>query len=133
MDGQGPSSSVPAEVVGAWVNAFNLRDLGGMLNCIDADLDFHPLRLSGASGSYRGHKGLCLWFERFTPDPELQIDLADLHNARGGNVFAGGHLLLGPAKLAPYCAVHRVAAGRITYMHQYLSDLDTLERLAMTP
>ncbi len=132
MGAAGASSSLSADVVGGWVQAFNLRDLAGMLNRVDDDIDFHPLRLTGVSGCYRGHDGLRQWYERLALDPELQIDLADIHLAPSTDVVAAGYLLLGPTQLAPYCALHRLAAGRITFMQQYLSDLDTLERLAMT-
>ncbi len=132
MAGGGGSSLLPVEVVGAWVNAFNVRDLGGMLNRVDEDVDFHPLRLTGVTGCYHGHDGLREWFELLTIDPEIQIDLSDVHVAPDEDVLAAGYLLLGPTNLAPYCALHRVVAARITFMQQYLSDLETLKHLSMT-
>ena len=57
-----PVAQVPERVVSRWVDAFNARDLDGMLACLAADVDLHPLRLSGLRASYRGHDGVREWF-----------------------------------------------------------------------
>ncbi len=45
-----------------WFDAFNSRDLKGMLACMHPHVDFHPLRLHGIDASYRGHRGVSAWF-----------------------------------------------------------------------
>jgi hypothetical protein len=40
-------------IVVRWVEAFNARDLDGMLACFATDVEFHPLRLSGVTGAIR--------------------------------------------------------------------------------
>jgi SnoaL-like domain len=42
------------------------RDVEGMLAHLDPEVRFHPLRLSGLDGSYRGHDGVQRWFARQT-------------------------------------------------------------------
>ena len=50
-----------------WVDAFDARDIEGMLACLDPEVRFHPLRLNGLDGSYRGHGGVQRWFAQLTP------------------------------------------------------------------
>jgi hypothetical protein len=38
------------------------------------------------------------WFELLTIDPEIQIDLSDVHLAPDDDVLAAGYLLLGPTQ-----------------------------------
>jgi hypothetical protein len=55
-------AQIPEQIVSQWVDAFNDRDLDGMLVRLDVQVDFHPLRLSGLGGSYRGDDGVREWF-----------------------------------------------------------------------
>jgi len=47
--------SAPEELVSQWIDAFNLRDLDGMLDCMSPEVRFYPLRLSGLERFYQGH------------------------------------------------------------------------------
>src|SRR5690348_12928718 len=51
-----------AEIVSSWLEAHNARNLEWMLACVSADVEFHPLRLTGRRDVYRGHTGMRLWF-----------------------------------------------------------------------
>ena len=45
-----------------WFDAFNSRNLEGMLACMDAHVDFRPLRLHGVEAIYHCHTGVRDWF-----------------------------------------------------------------------
>ena len=47
-------AAAPEALVTRWVDAFDARDVEGMLVCLDPDVRFHPLRLDGLDRSYRG-------------------------------------------------------------------------------
>jgi hypothetical protein len=53
-------------LVRQWVDAFNVRDLEGMLERVDPEVRFHPLRLRGLDGSYDGHDDVQRWFARLS-------------------------------------------------------------------
>ena len=125
--------SAPAAVVSEWVEAFNSRDLDGMLGLLDPGVHFHPLRLVGLDGSYRGHDGVRRWFDGLQRlGHEHHIDLSGVRSAGHSQVLAAGSVrLAGQAGFAPFSALHRLVGGQIVSMHHYLSDPDLLERLGL--
>jgi ketosteroid isomerase-like protein len=121
-------------IVLRWVDAFNARDLHGMLRCLDVDVRFHPPRLSGISGSYRGHDGVAEWFERLRPRHEHRIVVAQVRPVGEDCVNVVGSLCLGAdPEIAPFCGLHRVRGGRIVTAHHYLTDPDMIEHLGLIP
>ena len=125
----------PDALVLGWVDAFNERDLEGMLARFDPAVRFHPLRLGGLDRSYLGHDGVRRWFARGTQlRHEHLIVLSDVRGAGDGKVLAVGALTLaGNFALASFCALHRIADGLIVAAHQYLTDPDMLEHLGLIP
>ncbi len=122
-------------LVRQWVDAFNARDLDGMLVRVDPEVRLHPLRLGGLDGSYDGRDGVQRWFARLTQlRHEHVIVLSDVHCSRDDQVLAVGSLrLVGNVEIAPFCALHRIAGGLIAAAHHYLSDPDMLEHLGLIP
>jgi len=127
------SPEASGEVVSAWVEAFNARDLDGMLGCLDRRVKFHPLRLTGLEASYRGHDGVRRWFDQLEQlSHEYLIEVDDLHPTREASVVVvGGSLRMGQAALAPVTAVHSVVGGQILVARHYLSDLELVEHLGL--
>ena len=117
------------------VEAFNARDLEGILACLAEDVRFHPLRLGGVRGCYRGHDGVREWFASLKRWPyDHQIAVADTRVVGGGQVLLRGSLCLDEqADVGSFCAVHRIRDGLIVAAHQYLSDADMIERLGLIP
>ena len=118
-----------------WVDAFNARDLEGMLARLDPEVRLYPLRLRGLDGSYDGHDGVQRWFARLTQlRHEHVIVLSDVHGAGDDRVLAvGGLTVAGEFEIAPFCALHRIAGGLIAAAHHYLTDPDMLEHLGLIP
>ena len=129
-----PVARRPETIVLRWVDAFNARDLHGMLRCFDADVRFHPLRLGGLSGSYRGHDGVSEWFARLRVRHEHRILVAEVQSVGEDRVSVLGSLCLGAdPQVAPFCGLHRVRDGRIVTAHHYLTDPDMIEYLGLIP
>jgi hypothetical protein len=122
-------------LVRQWVDAFNARDLDGMLARLDPEVRLHPLRLRGLDGSYRSRDGVQRWFARLTQlRHEHVIILSDVHGSQDDQVLAVGSLrLVGNFEIAPFCAVYRIAGGLIAAAHHCLSDPDMLEHLGLIP
>lgn len=105
-----------------------------MLGCLDAEVRFHPLRLSGLSGSYRGHDGVCDWFARLRIRHEHRIRVTEVQSVDEDLVSVVGSLCLGgDPEIAPFCGLHRVRDGRIVTAHHYLTDPDMIEYLGLIP
>ena len=129
-----PVARLSETLVLRWVDAFNARDLPAMLRCLDAGVRFHPLRLSGISGSYRGHEGVCEWFARMRARHEHRILVAEVQSVGEDQVSVLGSLCLGAdPEIAPFCGLHRVRDGRIVSAHHYLTDPDMIESLGLIP
>lgn len=129
------TTPAPDTIVTRWVDAFNERDLEGMLARVHPEVRFHPLRLAGLDGSYRGHHGVRRWFMRRAQLRHTHVFvLSDVHGAGDDQVLAVGALALaGEVEIAPFCALHRITDGLIVAAHHYLTDPDMLERLGLVP
>ncbi len=116
-----------------WVNAFNARDLDGMLSCLHPDVDFRPLKLTGLDGAYRGHDGVRSWLAELNALRYAHsIDLSDVRGASGGKLLAIGDLSVwGQDALVPFCALHQVREELIVAARHYLSEPDRVARLGL--
>ena len=130
-----PAAQLSETVVVRWVEAFNARDLDGMLSCLAEDVNFHPLRLSGLSACYRGHDGVREWFAKLRRSRhDHQIVVSETRDLGEGRVLASGSLRFGgQAGVGSFCAMERIDDGRIVAAHHYLTDADTIERLGLIP
>ena len=130
-----PSPNCGEMIVSVWMDAFNARDLDGILAGLAENVEFHPLRLSGIASSYRGHAGVREWFTRLRHlHHEYRIVLDEARELDAGRVFASGSLsLAGESEIGPFCALHRLDAGLIVAVHQYLTDPEMIESLGLIP
>jgi ketosteroid isomerase-like protein len=128
-------AQIPEQVVSRWVDAFNRRDLDGMLACLGAEVLFHPLRLSGPAASYHGHDGAREWFAQLRRlRHEHRVVLSEARAVGEDQVIAVGSLgLAGEPDIGPFCGLHRLAGGRIVAAHHYLTDPDMIEYLGLVP
>lgn len=130
-----PVAQIPEQVVSRWVDAFNGRDLDGMLACLDGGVRFHPLRLGGLGASYHGHTGVREWFAQLRRlRHEHRIVLSEARAVGEGQVITVGSLsLAGEPHIGPFCGLHRLAGGLIVAAHHYLTDPDMVEYLGLIP
>lgn len=111
-----------------WFEAFNSRDLEAMLACTDPEVDFHPLRLHGLGGGYRGHEGMRQWFEEIQRfEHHHRIELAELRAAGTGQLVALGTLSpADPTGLSSFWALERLTGNRIVTAYHFLTDPEVL-------
>lgn len=107
-----------------WFDAFNSRDLEGMLACMHPHVDFHPLRLHGLSSAYHGHQGVGDWFADLQKmEHRHRVELTQASAVGSGRVIASGTLTAAdPAGPATFWALERFEAGLIVAARHHLSD-----------
>jgi SnoaL-like domain len=116
-----------------WVNAFNARNLEGLLACLHPEVDFHPLKLVGLDRSYRGHDGVRRWFDRLG---ELRykhlIDLGEVRDSRQGQLLAIGSVRVRKyGVITPFCATHTIKDELIAIARHYPHEADSVERVSL--
>ena len=118
-------------VITGWAAAFNARDLDGMLAWMDAEVDFHPLSLSGDCRVYRGHDGIREWFGVLSLcRRELRVERLTVGGHASGVIIASGVLTrINCVEPSPFCGLHRIEQGLIVAAHHYLSDPGSLLEL----
>ena len=140
--GRAPTMDMPVAAPGRsdlvvlrWAQAFNARDLEGMLACVAERVELHPLRLRGLATQYRGRDGVRDWFATLRQThQEYRITVCHLRDLGAGKVFASGSLSLDDEPdVGPICILHELDAGMIVRAREYLSDPDTIERLGLIP
>jgi hypothetical protein len=133
LESAGVSALGRKAVVLRWVNAFNARNLEGLLSCLHPEADFHPLKLIGIDRSYHGHDGVRTWFARLE---ELRyrhrIELTEVRDASEGRLLAIGALqVAGHGSVAPFSASHRIEDGLIVLARHFPREPDLVERVAL--
>jgi len=130
-----PAAQMSERLVSRWFDAFNSRDLGQLLRLVDPRVDFHPLRLWGLEGSYRGHSGVREWWVKLERQhAEYQISISDVRSVGGGMIFAVGSLrFVGGLDTGSFRALHRINAGLIVAAHHCLGDPAVIEHLGLIP
>jgi hypothetical protein len=106
-----------------WFDAFNSRNLEAMLACMDARVDFRPLRLDGIDAIYRCHVGVREWFAAMARmEHRHRIVLSKVHASSGGEVIAAGALSAKLGDSSSFWAVEQLKGGLIVSARHLLSD-----------
>src|SRR6185436_17439341 len=95
VTGPGQSAERDEAVVTAWFDAFNLRDLDGMLERFDDEIEFRPLRFPGVEPSYVGHAGVREWFAAVTGGGHVhRIEAESFSRTEDGRLLVAGKVSL---------------------------------------
>jgi len=107
-----------------WFDAFNSRDLEGMLACMHANVDFRPLRMQGIDSLYHCHVGVRIWFEDLTRMKHRhRIELSTVRTSAADKVVATGALAdSDPPGPSSFWAMKHLENGVIVSARHYLSD-----------
>lgn len=118
------SSHAEEATVRRWFDAFNSRNLEGMLACMHPYVDFHPLRLHGLHSAYSGHAGVRAWFaELLRLGHDHCIELAEVRPSSHGKLVAAGTLKMDdPPGPSSFWALQRFEGGMIIAAQHFLSD-----------
>ena len=125
------ATRAPETVVSRWVDAFNERELDAMLACLAADVEFHPLKLHGLDGSYRGHDGVRSWYAQLARlQHEHRLSVSRIESTDRDQVLAIGAVSLNGLDAGPpFCGLYALADGLILAAHHYLTEPELLEQL----
>jgi ketosteroid isomerase-like protein len=115
--------------------AFNERDLDGLLEALHEDVELVPV-LAAMEGGYRGHDGARRWWTTLLsgfPDINVEVlEVRDLGEVTVASVRVTGH---GAETDTPFDAsvwqVHQWRDGKCTSWHAYTSEGDALEAAAL--
>lgn len=117
------------ELVSGWIDAFNDRDLEGMLGRMSPRVEFHPLQLDGLDRTYRGHAGVREWFGHLIAghhDPRLVV--MEYRDAGRDRLITLGKLRLAEqSDHEPFWFLDRFSGERILSSYHYLTHPDILE------
>jgi SnoaL-like domain len=113
-----------------WVNAFNARNLDGLISCLHPEVDFHPLKLVGIDGSYHGHDGVRAWLGRLEAlHYRHRIELTEVREGSRDQLLAIGTLSVpGHGTVIPFSAAHWVEDELIVLVRQYPRGPDLVQR-----
>ena len=119
--------------IGDWFDAFNHRDLDGMLARFDAAIEFRPLRFPGIDHVYRGHEGIRAWFAAITEaDHVHRIDADKFTAMDDGRILVSGSVSLAAVGgIAPFSGIYTVEGGRIRVAAHYFTPSTVLQRLGI--
>ena len=133
MTGPGQSAERDEAVVTAWFDAFNLRDLDGMLERFDDEIEFRPLRFPGVEPSYVGHAGIREWFAAVTGGGHVhRIEAESFSRTEDGRLLVAGKVSLASVGgIAPFSGLYEFEGGRIRKAIHYFTPVAVLDRLGL--
>lgn len=111
--------------VAGWFEAFNARDLDGMIGGTAPAVRLYPLPLAGLQSSYHGHDGLRSWFQDLNDaGHDHKISLSHFRLRRPSEMLAIGEMRFSDdGSSFPFWARDLFDdAGLIAIAHHYLSD-----------
>lgn len=121
------------ELISGWFEAFNDRDLDGMLERFSAKIVFRPLRFPGVEHSYEGHDGIRAWFAAVTGGRHLhRIDAESFSETDDGRVLVSGAVsLAATGGIAPFSGIYVIEDGEIVAATHYFTPTAVLDRLGL--
>ena len=119
--------------IGGWFDAFNRRDLDGMLVRFDSAIEFRPLRFPGIDHVYKGHDGIRHWFAAVTGGNHVhRIDADEFRLMDDGRILVSGSVSLAAVGgIAPFSGIHTVERGLIRIASHYVTPSAVLDRLGI--
>ena len=133
MTGPGQSAERDEAVVTAWFEAFNVRDLDGMLERFDDEIEFRPLRFPGVEPFYAGHAGIREWFAAVTGGGHVhRIEAERFSRTEDGRLLVAGKVSLASVGgIAPFSGLYEFEGGRIRRAIHYFTPVAVLDRLGL--
>jgi uncharacterized protein len=124
-----PDASTAA--LSAAIDAFNHRDLEGMLERIHPDVELIPLRALMEGGGYRGHEGVRRWVRDAEDEIEGMLVRTDELRGTGDVVVVlgaiHGRLRASGIELdMPAAWLVRLEAGKVRYLRAYSDPSEAL-------
>ena len=123
------------EVFKRIVAAFNRRDLGAVLELMDADVEAVPL-LGDVEGDYRGHAGVRRWWESLHdvfPDFVVEVvEVRDLGEVSLATLRYRAHVAGSDTPVeAPLWMVARWRRGKCVWWGAFATEAEALEAVGL--
>ena len=130
------AARVSVETIGRrYVDAFNRRDIEGLVALSHPAIEFRPTMLVGARRRYDGHEGLRRWFEEMGgSEIELQIHVREVRALGDDDFLVLSEILLDDKLVSPAAMLARLADdGRIIEARSFLTDEEMLRQVGWAP
>ena len=121
------------DTIEGWFEAFNHRDLDGMLVRFHPAIEFRPLRFPGIDHAYEGHAGIRVWFAAVTGGNHVhRIDADEFRMMDDGRILVSGSVSLAAVGgIAPFSGIYTVDRGLIRVASHYFTPSTVLDRLGI--
>jgi SnoaL-like protein len=130
------AARVSVETIGRrYVDAFNRRDIEGLVALSHSAIEFRPTMLVGARRRYDGHEGLRRWFEEMGgSEIEIQIRVSEVRALGDDGFLVLSEILLDDKLVSPAAMLARLAGdGRIIEARSFLTDEEMLRQVGWAP
>jgi ketosteroid isomerase-like protein len=119
-------------------DAFNRRDIEGLIACLDPSVEYHPLLSAIGTTAYHGHDGMRSWFaqlddawEELRTEAEAYFDLGEqtllFYVLHGRGRQSGAEVAIPGAQLCRWRDGLAVYAKQYAHREQALRDLGVAE------
>ena len=123
---------IEEKTVAEWIDAFNERDLDRMLEQVDPDVLFYPLRVNGLARSRLGHDGVRRWFAELQQhEHPHRIRLDRIDGLADGRLLAAGAVSAEEGTGAPFSGLYEIADDLIVCAHHYFTRPETLVQIGI--
>lgn len=119
-------------VVRLWFEAWNSRDLGGLLELMDPAIEFRPVAPRGVR--LRDREQFVQWYRgQREGAASLHLEVADVASLDTRRVLVTGRVLADEEqdRGVEFTAIYTVAEDRIVSVEQYLSDTTLMKQLGI--
>jgi ketosteroid isomerase-like protein len=126
------------ELVRAFTEAFNARDIEAIIAICDPDIELHSTFAAVGGATYHGHDGLRSWHRDFkaTWAEEIRSELETFfelgEDTLTFTVLQGRGRHSGAEVALPAAIITRTRAGRIVYIKGYAHREDALRELGVS-
>jgi hypothetical protein len=118
----------PVELAQRWIDAFNARDVDGMLAVAARDIVVRPLRW-GVHSEYRGHAGIRAWLAAVAATPEATTVTPDAVRLLSRERIVVEGVIDGAD--ARFVVLYGVRDGLLAEVRAYMSDSELLDQLGL--
>jgi SnoaL-like domain len=130
----GEADRGPAErLITGYIDAFNARDLDGVLERLHQDVVLEPTRIASRGRAYHGHQGAREWWAQVLAAPEYQARVVEFLRLSPEHWVVAGEVGCGGEATSPFVCTIGIRDGRIATLRSHLTDQPMLRLLGRLP
>jgi ketosteroid isomerase-like protein len=113
-----------------FVDAFNRRDVEGLVALAHPEIEFRPTMIVGSKRIYKGHEGLRCWVaDLIATDAKHYARVREVRMLEDQRLVVLSEVLLDGEVVSPSAMIARLLDGKIVDVQAYLSDETMLMEL----